>query len=401
MNGSPGAVRRQAVGPVRQPPRGIEADAQRDMRKTGTAAAVNDSAGVPERSPATGNLPPRARWDACLPVSATPMQHRIWNEAGLAAENRGRTSQLLETDGAIALMLQQSRRGPLCLATAEELGEPCEPACSGQVAAENLAALMLAQKRPIRLGQPPADTAFSDAMVRQARKAGILFTFATEGSPFIELDDSWTSAPDRFNARRRADFRRMRRRAESAGALRFEFHSPTTDNVTDLLDRAIDIEARGWKGHANTAIADNPFQSAFYRRYAKLAAGEGILRIAFLKIGSDIAAVQIAVECDNRFWLLKIGYDEQFARCSPGQILMLESIERAARNGLTHFEFLGKAAPWTRLWTTGERPRMKLFYYPRNIAGVTALTSDASRIAISRLATMLRGKDRDEGTEAA
>ncbi len=48
------------------------------------------------------------------------------------------------------------------------------------------------------------------------------------------------------------------------------------------------------------------------------------LRIAFLRIAGRPVAMQIAVERAQRLWLLKIGYDEEYARCSPGQLLMLE-----------------------------------------------------------------------------
>ena len=44
--------------------------------------------------------------------------------------------------------------------------------------------------------------------------------------------------------------------------------------------------------------------------------------------------MQVAVETGGRFWLLKVGYDERFARCSPGSLLLLETIRHAATTGV-------------------------------------------------------------------
>ena len=317
------------------------------------------------------------------------MQQFIWSEACFATMYRSTEAIVLDTPGGVAPFVRKGLIPTIQLAGAEELAEPIEPAYADRAAAEQLADLILARKLPVRLGQPLADTPFAEAFLRKARQSGLLVTRPTEGSPFIELDASWSNALDRFSSRRRSDFRRMRRRAEEHGALAFEFHEPSADDAPALVEQAIEIEARGWKARSGTAISDNPDQLAFFRHYAKLAAAEGIFRIAFLKIGSEKVAAQIAVECNGSFWLFKIGYDERFARCSPGQLLMLESIERAARKGLTRFEFLGKAAEWTQFWTQDERPRINLVYYPWNAFGAAALVRDAIGLAKKKMIAFL------------
>lgn len=326
----------------------------------------------------------RAAWDAELPSAATPMQHYIWNDACYSSLYRANEARLLTVPGAIAAFARKGRLPTLYLAGADELAEPTEPLYVDDAAGERLVAEILAQRLPVRMGQPVAGSKFAESFARQARRTGILLTSPTEGAPFIDLDESWSNALGRFSSRRRSDFRRMQRRAEEQGPISFEFHAPDVATAGALLEDAIAIEARSWKAQAGTAIADNPDQLAFFRHYAPRAAAEGILRIVFLRIGAERVAAQIAAECDDAFWLFKIGYDERFARCSPGQLLMLESIERAARNGLSRFEFLGKSADWTRFWTETERPRMRLRYYPRTVLGVTALALDSISHAVKR-----------------
>ncbi len=336
-----------------------------------------------EASPLEALLP-RSHWDTIDAAKLTPMQHFIWNEACFATMYRDCTEQVLTTSGGIAPFVRKGLIPTLYLAGAEELAEPGDAIYASAAAAERLVDAVLAQNLPVKLGQPPADTPFAAAFIAKARSTGLLITRPTEGSPFIELDDSWKNVLERFSSRRRSDFRRMRRRAEEEGEITFEFHEPGPHEAPGLLAQAIEVEARSWKSRTQTAIADNQVQMAFFKHYAQLASAEGIFRVAFMKIGAEIAAAQICAECDGSYWLFKIGYDERFARCSPGQLLMLESIERAANRGLKRYEFLGKAAEWTRFWTSAERPRIKLNYYPRNLVGLAALAKDSAVLAKNR-----------------
>lgn len=57
----------------------------------------------------------------------------------------------------------------------------------------------------------------------------------------------------------------------------------------------------------------NPRVGPFYRSYATRACEQGALRVLFLKLGKETASMMIALEVEDRLWILKIGYDERFA----------------------------------------------------------------------------------------
>jgi CelD/BcsL family acetyltransferase involved in cellulose biosynthesis len=331
-------------------------------------------------------LAPADRWSSIQSSNRTPMQHFIWNEACFATMYDSASALILMTDGGIAPFVRKGLLSTLYLAGAEELAEPSEPHYRDAESAARLAKAVLKQGLPVRLGQPPADSPFTKAFLAGACKSGFVLTDSTEGSPFLDLTDGWEDPLARFTSRRRSDFRRMQRRAEEEGPVTFEFHAPTPDEALPLLERAIEVESRSWKSRAGTSLSDNSVQRHFFEHYARLASAEGIFRVEFMKIGEVDVAAQIAAECDDSLWLFKIGYDEAYSRCSPGQLLMMESIGRSARGGLKRYEMLGKAADWTRFWTQDERPRMKLRYYPRNAIGVAALAKDATLLGMKRIA---------------
>ena len=137
-------------------------------------------------------------------------------------------------------------------------------------------------------------------------------------------------------------------------------------------------------------------RARFFHRYAATAAAQGILRLVFMRIAGRAVGMQIAVECARRFWLLKIGYDESVARCSPGNLLMLHTVQYAAARGLLSYEFLGGAAPWTATWTKTLRQCTVVRAYPFSAAGMTALSWDTGRWMYQRLKRRLENGEKTE-----
>jgi hypothetical protein len=66
-------------------------------------------------------------------------------------------------------------------------------------------------------------------------------------------------------------------------------------------------------------------------------------------------AAQLSVEYADRLWVLKIGYDERWSRCSPGWQLLAETMRDAFDRRLRSYEFLGSDEPWLHGWKTQSR----------------------------------------------
>ena len=111
--------------------------------------------------------------------------------------------------------------------------------------------------------------------------------------------------------------------------------------------------------------------------------------------------MQLAVECGERFWSFKVGYDEAFTHFSPGILLYLHLVARSAAPGLRSFELLGfPDEPHKQMWRPVERPCVTLRAYPygprglvllgSDAAWLALLNSDAARLALSRLRKLRR-----------
>jgi CelD/BcsL family acetyltransferase involved in cellulose biosynthesis len=333
-----------------------------------------------------------ASWDSLAYEAGSPMQQYIWAEAfaetfGAAARLRVLTVGPEEAPWALAPLVERPGLSPsLETLSFRELFEPMDLVYAGPAAAWPLAEALVRQGKSVSLPRLPATSPVIPALRAAFRGRGVVIVTPAAGYPYIRLDASWMDPECRFNAGRRSDIRRARRHAERLGEVTFQVRAPSELELPTLLEDAWRVEAAGWKGARRSALACDERRGSFFRRYALAACRKGILRLCFMRIGGRVVAMQFAAECANRFWLLKIGHDEGFARCAPGNLLMLHTVGYAAQHGLESYEFLGAVEDWTGRWTRSIRECVAVRAYPFTAPGLTSLASDGMRYVGRRLA---------------
>ncbi len=134
-------------------------------------------------------------------------------------------------------------------------------------------------------------------------------------------------------------------------------------------------------------------RARFFRLYARAAAEKGILRMVFMRIAGRAVGMQIALECNQRFWLLKIGHDESVSKLLAGDAIDAPLGEICCLRGLLSYEMLGGVAPWTDTWTKTLRSCVVVRAYPFSAAGMAALGRDAGHWMIRRIERRLRQKE--------
>jgi CelD/BcsL family acetyltransferase involved in cellulose biosynthesis len=334
-------------------------------------------------------------WSALDSTARNPMQQFIWARAcadAFAAEDALRVVAL--GDRAFAPLVRRCGALERWEMLGTQLHEPQDVAYADDEAADALATLLARVGHPLVFHRVFADAPIIGALRRAFRGRGLVLVRPKAACPVVSLPADLTDAEQLLSSRRRADMRRARRRAEELGPVHTEIRTPMPHEVSEVLDDAFSIEASSWKGRSGTALAADASRAAFFRRYAALAAERGILRVSFLRVGNRGAAMQIAVECGGANWILKIGYDEEFARYSPGMLLILATLQHALARGLHSYELLGTAEPWTVMWTERVRPFVSLSAYPARASGLAALCADMAPVAWRRLRRAARGLGR-------
>lgn len=132
----------------------------------------------------------------------------------------------------------------------------------------------------------------------------------------------------------RREFRRMAR------ALEEELGGELT-----LVDRAGDptaieaflaLEASGWKGREETALAADPGHATFFAEASRALASRAAIELLFLEANGQVAAARCSLLAGGVSFCFKVAYDERFRRYSPGRELELCLIDRFHEEGRLH-----------------------------------------------------------------
>lgn len=184
-------------------------------------------------------------------------------------------------------------------------------------------------------------------------------------SPCLELPATWAELERQLSSHFRANLRRRRRKLAALGEVRAERCADSAER----LEAGIELELRGWKGRAGTAMAQDADTCGFYTDLARVLGPQHRLALWGLYLDERLIAFQFGLEHNGSYALLKPTYDEAFARYSPGQLLMAEVLRDAIDRGLSRFEFLGDDKPWKRDWHPQTHPQDWLFIFRRSTSG--------------------------------
>jgi CelD/BcsL family acetyltransferase involved in cellulose biosynthesis len=327
----------------------------------------------------------RSAWDR---LARSPIQSVAWVEAWL--DTLGRAWEVnafvlgsADEPQAIApLAVAAGAAGRLELMSVSDLAEPLdllgEPDAAAALAGELVRLRRPFLLRRLPLGSPAAAEILAEGGRFAVARPAIAYTV-------VPLDETWADPLPKLSSRRRSDLRRARRRAEQLGEVTIEHASPSADEADSAFDEFIAVEARSWKGEAGTALAQDDARAACYRRYVQSAARDGILRTSRMCIDGRPAAVQLAVDFRSSRWILKIGFDAEFGKASPGVLVTCAAIGDAADAGLATYEFLGGIEDWTRVWCDARREFQSIRYYPPTMRGAVAFAGDGARRVRARV----------------
>ncbi|MEO5824009.1 MAG: GNAT family N-acetyltransferase [Vicinamibacteraceae bacterium] len=339
----------------------------------------------------------RDAWNALARLAANPLLEADWILSTVDTLHRERDFRLIaiERDGRLCaaaplVASAQGRLGPLELAGMATLYEPGDLLFEDDAALGLLVSALVRQGRPLLLARLPAASPAVARIAGAVRRPGLVLTRQTASALAIPIAGAWEAFEQTLSSRLTSNVKRLSRKAARAHPVRTEVLSPTPADVPDLFQRFMEVEASGWKGRAASSLMARAPLRAFFTRYLTCAADAGRLRLSMLWFGDRLAAAEIALVAYDRWWQLKIGYDDACADLYPGLQLTYASVRHAFDTGLAGYEFLGSAAEWERRWNPDERQFVTLAVYPPTISGAVGLGADATRHAARRIIKAIR-----------
>ena len=139
----------------------------------------------------------------------------------------------------------------------------------------------------------------------------------------LSPEEYWDEA---VRAKKRKELRRQANRLAEQGAVTFRRWQAGED-VAPWIDAFLDLEARGWKGRAGSALASHSDTQAWFRAILTGAAGAGKLDMRALDLGDRPLAMLVNFLCPPGGFSFKTAFDEDYARFSPGVLLQQANLD--------------------------------------------------------------------------
>ncbi len=154
----------------------------------------------------------------------------------------------------------------------------------------------------------------------------------------------------------RRNLRRLRKQMQEGNEVRVERVRQATE-LDAAFSQFLNIEASGWKGQGEeaTAISANDDLTAFYSALLKPDVPGIQPEINLLWCAEHCVAAQFGLRTGKYLSLLKIGYNEDFARFSPGYLLLESVLAEATEQGVETVSLV-TSPPWANRWHPDTSP---------------------------------------------
>jgi CelD/BcsL family acetyltransferase involved in cellulose biosynthesis len=204
----------------------------------------------------------------------------------------------------------------------------------------------------------------SDRAARELSRAALSRGLATSlvdysGDVTVELGRSFDDLARAWSPGMAREARRCLRQRARQPDLVVE-RTGDSETVDRVIDECFALEARTWKGAGGTAMQDDRDVHLFYRELARTMARRGELALYILRRGDRVVAFDYALRGARRLDSLKIAFDPEEARLSPGNLLTLEMLRRESDERVVSTIHLGRPAPYKARFMTSTEPVMSL-----------------------------------------
>ena len=156
----------------------------------------------------------------------------------------------------------------------------------------------------------------------------------------------------------RGNLNNAKNKLERDGEARFVVEQSAT-RVRGMFDQFIELEMAGWKGDPSNPRDDYTTPSAiglretkhkFYTDVVEQFAGAGCAEISQLWLDNKLIGSLVCLILNDTCYILKVAYNEEAGRYSPGHLLIDHAYRRYAEEGRIKRINMITAYPWVKGW---------------------------------------------------
>lgn len=253
-----------------------------------------------------------------------------------------------------------------------------------------------------RLGPTLEDSIASAAVraldARPETRGALVVTELERHSDALDVT-SYPALLNRLSKNFRGSLRKARNKLAQLEGMEVRW-GRTPAEIYPAFERFLEVEASGWKGEGGigTAIQLDPSLRAFYGGLMQRLAQTGRARINLLMHGDRVMAGQLGVVSGDRYYLLKIGYDESYKREAPGNMLLERLLEAAGDEPGVRYVDLVTDTSWHESWKPVRRQVLTHLVFHPSWYGVTAWAGLRGKQVLRPVVRRLRRHARELAT---
>ena len=236
-------------------------------------------------------------------------------------------------------------------------------------------------------------------LVEASRAAGLRTSLiqSEEGDTILPLRRPWEDFRASLPKNILQDVPRKMRNLSKQGELRLEMVTQPSE-LDAALTECFALEAKGWKGQTGSPMRAQPATHRFYTDIARQMSARGRFALCLLRLNQRIIAFEYWLRGSGHIEMLKISFDPEFSKLSPGGVLRYLALKQEIETGDSTSYHLGRPSDWKLRWTGVVQPLCTLRVYARTVKGSLAfLAGPALRSTLKRyrpLQTMWRRFER-------
>ena len=189
-------------------------------------------------------------------------------------------------------------------------------------------------------------------------------------SPWLEVEGDFQDQMKALSRSRRETLNRKKRKLlnKSGGTVEI-----TVGNVADLEQRLAhcwEISRNTWKERQGSSIASDKQRMAFYEAIAH--SQREWLVLGLLYIDGKPVAFEYNLLHKGTIFNLKLGFNEDFSKLSPGVVLRLSLLEWVYGNDVRKFDYMGNTADYKTMFSTDIIKHEDLYIFGKTLGCLTS-----------------------------
>jgi len=167
---------------------------------------------------------------------------------------------------------------------------------------------------------------------------------------YIQLPDTMDEYLGMLDGKMREGLRRKKKKLMQSHAPDFINGIPCEDIVSHFLT-FLDLHAKRWSVKEGVIHAANRSKHLeFHKKIVRLFCDNGWLCLVFLKANEQTLAAQYNFMYGGTLYYHSVAFDPDWARYSPGSVLLLMVLENAIENRFSKFDFLRGMEEYKMHW---------------------------------------------------